>query len=116
MNRPILAICPSHAELSKKAFEVYGNVETEANIKSQRDYIAGGVWMLDECVKRIESEQQPTKQLEDLLEEMYVALKKAQHHVAVRNALEDFDLIERDALRLIDNTAAKYEQFKKEKG
>jgi len=44
---------PSHAELTKEALNVYGDDESEQVIQRHRDYIAGGVWMLDECNKKV---------------------------------------------------------------
>ena len=43
---------PSHAELTKEALNVLGGDSSEQNIQRHKDYIAGGVWMLDECNKK----------------------------------------------------------------
>lgn len=44
---------PSHAELTKEALNVLGRNDSEQNIQRHKDYIAGGVWMLDECNNKI---------------------------------------------------------------
>ena len=48
-----LSTLPSHAELSKQALNVLGGDDSKENIQRHNDYIAGGVWMLDESHKRL---------------------------------------------------------------
>ena len=49
-------LLPSHAKLTKKALELYDRDGDESiiNIETHKAYIAGGVWMLEECNKSLE--------------------------------------------------------------
>lgn len=49
-------LLPSHAKLTKKALELYEREDDESkiNIELHKAYIAGGVWMLEECKKALE--------------------------------------------------------------
>lgn len=45
-KRSVIMSLPSHAELQKKASEVFDN-----NVDMQHAYILGGDWILNECIK-----------------------------------------------------------------
>jgi hypothetical protein len=53
-KRNVMFSLPSHAHLTKKALEVHGDDDSEMNMAKHTAWIAGGVWMLDECIKYLE--------------------------------------------------------------
>ena len=51
VSRKFIFLFPSHAHLTKKALDIYGNDESDINMAKHRAFIEGGCWMLDECIK-----------------------------------------------------------------
>lgn len=50
---------PSHYDISQKAFKIYDG-DGELDLKLSKAYMEGAVWMLDECIRKLEENSSKT--------------------------------------------------------